>query len=407
MGHRCEMVDRIDVCGNSITRIINATYKNKCYDVLIEDFDTGIQKCRYLYFTQLAGYTCVFPGEKLGYYYGYGIQEEEKTFSETTQKLNVGIDHSIMRHCDFIEIAKARPKYKYILKKIEALIDSQNFILWEQVFKILKIYDEHPEVEYLVNKDLLYLAKYLVIYRLAPENKKRFIKYLMAYREEIGKHDYKIHYLIQGSKDNIPPQYLNVVQLFQTKDTNKILKYIKKTPDFDVELYYDYVYMLKKVGHDLSDPYWEFPRSLKEAHDKVSAEVKQMELNKEMVKQTNLAKSVKRFQKYNTEIDSYKVFIPNLVQQFMKASDVLNQCLMTANYIDRVIKQESIIIMIWDKKENPIATAEINFKKEVKQFYGDEHDRNNCRPNDEIRNVLNKFLDGKKFRKYKELQTVL
>ena len=72
----------------------------------------------------------------------------------------------------------------------------------------------------------------------------------------------------------------------------------------------------------------------------------------------------------------------------------LHQCLIWANYIDKVIKQTSLIVMIWDLEDKPIATAELAYNKEVLQFYGDEHDRFNCNPNEEIQNVLNKFLSS-------------
>ena len=397
------MEDRIDICGDTILRIVNAKYKHFNYDVLTEDFDTGQQQCRYLYFTQLAGYTCVFPGEKLGYYYGHGIQEEEE-FNDAYQHLNLTVDNSIMNSRILNRLAEARPQYKYILKKIDAMLDDRYFLMWEQLFRLLHIYDEHPECEMLMCPEFCYLALNKSLYKLKPETKSKLIRYMNKHKEEIGNHEWKLNVLLYGMRYDIAPNLVWDVQNFFCSNKKKVVKYINSTPDYEPGTYRDYIHMCKKAGHDVTDPYWEFPKSVREAHNKVSAEIKQMEMNKQLAKQTNLQKAVKRFQKFNTQIDSYKVFIPNMVDQFEKASDVLSQCLMTANYIDKVIKQDSIIIMIWDENENPIATAEIDYKKQIKQFYADEEDHFNCTPSEEVRNVLNKFLTGKTFRRYK-LQT--
>ena len=75
--------------------------------------------------------------------------------------------------------------------------------------------------------------------------------------------------------------------------------------------------------------------------------------------------------KYNKEVNGYKIFIPVEAIEWQKTCDVLYQCLIRNGYMKKVINQETIIVFVW-KDNEPIATAEIDYKKNLHQFYGDE-----------------------------------
>ena len=106
--------------------------------------------------------------------------------------------------------------------------------------------------------------------------------------------------------------------------------------------------------------------------------------------------------KYNKVINGYKIFIPVEAIEWQKTCDVLYQCLIRNGYMKKVINQESIIVFIW-KDNEPVATCEIDYKKNIQQFYGDERGHQqgeSCLPSDEVQEIFKQWL--KEFKPKKE-----
>lgn len=61
------------------------------------------------------------------------------------------------------------------------------------------------------------------------------------------------------------------------------------------------------------------------------------------------------------------------------------------------------LILVFIKKDNqPVATAELFYNKKVGQFYGNETNRENCKPNDEVKKVFYEWLENVKIPKPKK-----
>lgn len=102
-----------------------------------------------------------------------------------------------------------------------------------------------------------------------------------------------------------------------------------------------------------------------------------------------------RIEDYNSnlmKIGGYSIFIPNSLEQCELQANKLNQCIISCDYVRDMGKKKLVLIFI-QKDGNPIATCEIdNQTKEIKQFYADEHDRDNCLPTRKMRNAMNEYI---------------
>ena len=63
----------------------------------------------------------------------------------------------------------------------------------------------------------------------------------------------------------------------------------------------------------------------------------------------------------------------------MRQAEALKQCLVSADYIGKVIKGECVLVFV-RFRGRPVATAEILPGGKLGQFYGNEADRNRCKP---------------------------
>lgn len=379
-------------------RIVKAKYKDMELDILYEDFETGKCYFRNLEFNYISGYLVSFPGEKIRHKYSseFYIQELEP-WQEVYWDMHLTKTY-YRDEIDFYVLMENYPQYKFILQKLMKLSETY-YISLEDIFGCMRLYNDYPEMEHLICHEFFYLIGNVSIYRYSKKNKKIFMNYLLKNREYFSHHnDLTVREILKCAKCNIKPEHHNFFKQYP----DDVCKYLLKNDRWKLgENYYkDYKIMALEMGHNMNDPYWKFPNNLEEAHNKVMNEKIQLEINKNKEKENKMIQAVKSLQKNNKTINGYDIFVANSTEQFVKASEVLSQCLMRANYIDRVIKQESIIVMIWNNNI-PIATAEIDYKKQVKQFYGDEKDHTNCKPTEEVQNLFYSWLKNCRFRKEK------
>jgi hypothetical protein len=79
-------------------------------------------------------------------------------------------------------------------------------------------------------------------------------------------------------------------------------------------------------------------------------------------------KVIKRFEEINSsDFKGYEIFIPQTIKEWVKQAEVLNQCILRCGYINKVIKQKSLLIFV-QKNGTPIATVEVNSNAEIKNM---------------------------------------
>lgn len=398
MGHRFEAIEYLGRMNGKIARIVKAKWKGLELDVFYEDFETKDKFYRNLTMNYLAGYLVNFPGEKVKGMYGYPsyIQELEDW---APAPFDVALyAHYDRKEQDYLTLMEEYPEYKYMLKKLMKLTETY-YVRLDNVFGCMRLYKDYPEMEYLICHEFFYLIGNVSIYKYKPENKKLFMNYLIKYKSWFrSNNNMGSREIMACAKAGISPTYHQLVKAYPADVTKYLID--KGFYKLGERYYGDYQRMATEMGHDIKDPYWRYPSDLVKAHNKVMEEKAQFELNKNKEKDKVLKQVVKPLQKNNKLVDGYNIFVANGTDQLIKASEELHQCLMTANYIDKVIEQESIIVMIWEK-DTPIATAEIDYNKKVNQFYANELNHNNCKPTEAVKNAFYSWLESCKLRKVK------
>lgn len=170
-----------------------------------------------------------------------------------------------------------------------------------------------------------------------------------------------------------------------------------------VNLYSDYLSMLSRSNHDSNSDYWKYPKDLRKQHDKLLEEERieretRQRLEEERKRQeaekrdSEFQKVCKKYSKYNRVVDDYNIYISSSFEDWKKQADTLHQCIVYADYIGKVAQRKCLIFFI-RKGDEPIATAEILPGKKLGQFYGNEIDRNNCKPSEEVTAIFNKWFE--------------
>lgn len=390
--HRCEYKDRLTVCNGELVRVVNAEYKIKgdsnSLDVFREH-ENGYTECRNLYYSQIGGYFVGFPGERNKYFNCF-IQKLDQYEECRLPAFDYYSRH--IKECEKDLIISLYPDFKYVFNKWSGSIHN--------VLVVLRIWKEHPEVEFLLAAGFMNLVFNAAFWKLS-ESKRRGVALYMR------QHDVKNYSLADIQtilKYNLTISEFLEYRKFCSNEKRcryDIFRYLQKIGMADyrgVELYQDYWKLLKKTNHDKKDPYWIYPKDLQAKHDQVREEVDRIEeikiLEKLMEKQEGYYKAIKRKLKYNRIIDGYSVFIPDNVAEINRQATRLHQCLISADYISKVIRKECVLVFI-QKDGEPIATAQLFKGNKIGQFYADEFDRENCLPTDEVRQVLNKWIELK------------
>ena len=155
-------------------------------------------------------------------------------------------------------------------------------------------------------------------------------------------------------------------------------------------VYKDYINMARTCGHDVENAYWKYPADLRKAHDKVMREKSRMDDAKLRKRQEKYMEAVKKFMGKVLKVGEMDVFVPETVKEISEQAAILHQCLVTADYIGKVIDHRCVLVFI-TKNGRPLATAELNRNGKTVQFYGDERSVN-IRPGKDADEALDKWI---------------
>lgn len=413
-----DMYDRLELEDGKIVRIVKAVYdRNKKYseiDIYKEDED-GNSWERNLYHSCWGGYCVAFPGlprnvSVNSWYYDPSIADTEewtlrdKRSSIGWSKTKITTEERglvIMYHYDFKYVFK-----KYDFKNLREMMDK--LIVWKQ----------HPEIELMLAAGFEKLAMCKSLYRLKAENKKAVLKFCRNNPDACNLTFREIRACMKIENPDVMIRYFQTVPAYNrlgwTRETYKYygliayedFKYLDRkglASTEGVNLYSDYLRMLNNSNHDSNSEYWKYPANLRKQHDKLVEEERieretRQRMEEERKKRetekrdSDFQKVCKKYAKYNRVVDDYNIYISNNFDDWKKQADALHQCIVYADYMSKVAHRECLIFFI-RKNDEPIATAEILPGKKLGQFYGNEIDRNNCKPSEEVTAIFNKWFE--------------
>lgn len=389
----CNFTDKLEIVNSELCRIVTAEAK-KTYNILdiYREFESGKIECRNLYYS-MYGYRVGFPGEVNSYYknsYCTFVQNLDEYGD--CNKIKAFYSFPIGEKEKGLIISKY-PDFKYVLNKYSDTI--------ENTMLALDIWKAHKEVEYILASGFVKVALSRAFWKLS-ENKQKEIA--MFIRKNPAKKSLRLSDIQNIIKYNLSD---NEFEEYKTwcfhygKCGYEVYKYLVKHGRADYQglsLYRDYMALLKQTLHDRKEDYWRFPKNLQKKHDELREEVARIEEWKRLetlrAKQEKYLKAVEKYLPMNYDINGYTVFVPGSVEEIDRQAKELHQCLVSCDYISRVIKGECVLVFV-QKNGEPIATAELKKGNKIGQFYANELDRDNCLPTDEVRAVMNKWLEMK------------
>lgn len=369
-----------------------ALWKNKRRKVQEINLDKGV-RYQGVYYSCYCGYGVVFENERKisrgGWYYGnekLGKENYGKYYDEIN---NPAIfDPRKVTPEEYEIIYSLYPDFKYTVKKMkyECAIS--------KVLSVLKKWIEHPkEVEMLYGVGYGQFSWNKALYKQTKENKDRLIKFLIK-MQKIGKFGLNYNECRQYAKiKDFDTEYIKYsngmpydvfIKRVKGKD--------KETIDYWRWHYKDYIRLAEEQGHNIKDDYWKYPKDLKAAHDKLMGEKARREAAKKIEEFKPLIRRIKKYLKYNSEIDGYSIFFTAKYEEWKKQADTLHQCILASEYY----KNKNCILAFIRKDNVPIATVEIKKNKEIGQFYANEWDRANCLPSEEVKKVFYKWFENVK-----------
>ena len=397
--HVCDYSDRLKIINGQLVRVVTATPKSKKLagkklDVYIE-FESGRCQCRNLY-TSMCGYRVAFPDEVTSLYRNGCCDFVQKLdhFTEV-QKLDAFTYYSRkITEEDIMLICGKYPEFKYVLQKWNATLAKS--------LDALSIWKEHKDIEFMLSEGYESLALNHSFWRLSQKKRKEVVDFLRAHSEckNLSLADILVILKYKLSIDEFKAyQYFCMVYHKTRYDVYKYLEKIGMASYTGKVLYSDYIKLLKQTTHNAKDDYWKYPKDLQKKHDELRDEVQNLKAIKQAkelkTKQEKYSKAVKKLLNLKLESDGYSVYIPETVEEINEHAKALHQCLVTADYISKVIQKQCLLVFI-RKGDTPIATAQVFKDNSIGQFYADELDRSNCLPTDEVRAVMDKWIELKK-----------
>lgn len=433
--------DRIEAEDGAIIRIVNAEWIDKrnggkLYSVdVYKENDAGEAWSQNLYQSMWGGSCVMFPGlprndNSISWYYDESIAEEEGWYSRSLS--TVGWSDNITESEKEL-IISFYPDFKYVFKKHEMTSK-------REVMKILRVWIEHHEAELVLAIGFEKVALNGNFWRLSEKNRKATCLFM---RQNPQFSDLSLREIREAMRANDPVEYgvyLKVIPSWHRSSNPRgwypcisfeDYKYMRRQQKkfkssyndeehaFNelVNIYNDYIRMLYRSDHNTKDEYWRYPSDIQAFHDRLQEEERikeeaqriaeaKAEAKRLKAKQLAFKRIVKKFEKINGTIDGFSIFVTSDYCEWQRQADALHQCICAAGYYQGTADGNYTIVFI-QKEGVPVATAQVYPDGRIGQFYGDEIDRANCAPSDEVRAAFNKWLEvvpKSKFKKSKPRQ---
>ncbi len=359
------------------------------------DLKLGI-KTKGVYYSNMCGYGVVFDGETItnsyNNYYGYATQYNQTWTRYEHERFEPYIfDNRHITDDEANLICKLYPDFKYVYKKLNG------GLCIGDVIHFVKVWLEHKQdVEMLCALGFRNFVYQKSVYKLDKKKKDMLIKFLIK-KATTSDNRLKYPYLtikecIDLSKyNNLDLDYISLREYFSYDVYLKCYKKLetKEEQDYFRWHYKDYIKMCRKTEKDIKDPYWKYPKDLKTLHDRVMAEEKNYIKVKDITQFKKLEKRIKKYIKYNSVVNGYQIGFSADSREWQEQASALHQCIVAQSYYTN-----TSCLLVFIKKNNiPVATAELKANKEIGQFYGNEKDRDNCKPSEEVITAFNLWLE--------------
>jgi len=399
--HKFESINRIENIRGKIVRTVTAAWKkDRRLDIYREDED-GNEECRNLYWRPLAGYCVAFPGERMKC---SESRETIESWGKCSHITKVGFfGFEVATDEDKKVVLAKYPDFRYTIAKYER---RNHCISCGLLMGILRVWKSHKETETLVEAGFERLALTAAFWKISGDRKRMAMAFLRGNAGEWNVSDLNValRYKLTGDDVN---KYNDWKKGCCMKCGYPAYRYLL-TQGKSWNIYEDHIKMLRTYFPErLRDEYWTMPKSLHARHAKLNKEVENLLALRKAeqdaaakrameAKKTLYAESVKNCVGKVCKYGALRVYVPDTIEDIETQAKTLHQCLITMDYIQKVIDKNCILVFIREGRI-PVATAEIRPDGKLGQFYGDElyysaDGENACLPDREAKKALKKFL---------------
>ena len=394
---RCVFEDRIELIDRHIVRVVNASWaENKRKGIksgnmdVFSQYDDGREECRenlcYVYMGRYLLEDPMHPGK-----WGKPLMDCNAL---KTPCVNASSVFTNIGNTEIETVKERYPGFRWMLDKILA---NRPGVQVAEAFEYLKAWLLWPECERLYNGGFYKLTLSSQFAQATYRKQCEIMQYLKQHPEIQDPGFGEILTLMKSG--------MSQDDYYMTKRYHigaDLLKYLhaqmrKGTvfkEDYSLEalygVYKDYIGMVASNGHDKKQDYWKYPSDLREAHNKVMREAANIKAATLKKRQEKYTAAVKKFIGKTVEDGNIRVFVPESVEEISLQASVLHQCLVTADYIGKVIDRKCLLVfLVLDGR--PMATAELDRYGELVQFYADERG-SDMKPGKDAEDALNKWI---------------
>ena len=412
--HKFDREERVILENGTLCRVVTAIgtgkFKGKRL-VAAKIYEDGRMLFRNIDCRMYAGWCISWPGVEYDEdYYNYSYVGKLEKFQETTADIS-GCSLEKPTDEDKAAYIGKYPGFRWVIAKS----DLTNL----DYFHLLPYWKRHPhEIELLLANGYTRLALDGRLWHATEATRRAVLGWLRSNREE-GFSNFKLDGILCCIKYGCTyAQWYeyNIETNRYTRVDYDVYRWLKENIKRNHSLYSklrqyrDYAKMAKEAGHDMNDRYWRFPKILKRAHDKVMREcgnIRAMKKAEELRQKGEMyAKAVSKWIGKNIVIgNGWRVYVPESTEDIVKQAEALKQCLVSCDYIGKCIKGQCVLVFV-RYRDRPVATAEILPDGKLRQFYGNEANRNSCAPTKAAKEAMAawqaKFIKNKKTKASKE-----
>ena len=377
-----------------ITVAVRNRYKKwHCKQVAMHGIHSDKSWVKDMIFHYIAGY-------KVGWFYE-GLSQVKNWYE--SKEWGWGEDKMFDPYAPIVNIdyLTKYPEYKYSAYELYKGVD---------IFRYLRVYEEHPGVEMLVKIGLEEYTHNSTIIKKCEQDKS-FRKWLFKNAEALRIRRYYVQAVLfaynrkmdldeaqsrERIKKSLMSKEYKAIRETINKDYFGFSEYIK-AQNISYYQYKDYAEACLYLGLDMTLAKNRYPHEFRKWHDirtdqyATAKALERMEKEKEFTAQfAAVAEKYLPLQKNGK--DDYIIIIAKTPAELVKEGSSLHHCVGRMNYDQKMVREETLIFFIRRKSapEIPLATLEYSLsKKKVVQCYGDR----DSKPEDAITSfVCNKWL---------------
>ena len=235
---------------------------------------------------------------------------------------------------------------------------------------IAAVYSNNYQFEILVKAKLYNLSLRYYEFKKGPFEKvfgvdKSYLRFMQE--NDINYYQLKILSKIK-TKDY---KFIDYLSQFESYDLDRVLKYCKpldlykyKLKSNNVNMYLDYLEFAKKLGFDIKDKKYLYPKHLKQMHDDY---MNQIETNKNKKINKEIKKRYKELLKNQYKDKKYIIFPAASIEELVDESSQQDNCVRT--YAKRIAEGECDIyfMRLLEEPKKSLVTVEVRNNKVVQQ----------------------------------------